>query len=112
MFIYGGFRFCYTITYLKSTKFNPVTYLTATKLFLVYPVNCCSNYTNIVSNTIHAGIPCIFWFIYQNKNFLINVVWKVVCFVALCPKSTAMVIAGRSVQLTTLLDRLEQAVNQ
>ena len=26
-----------------------------------------------------------------------------VCFVALCPKSTAMVIAGRSVHLTTLL---------
>ena len=25
-----------------------------------------------------------------------------VCFVALCPKSTAMVIAGRSVHLTTL----------
>ena len=25
-----------------------------------------------------------------------------VCFVALCPKSTAMVMAGRSVHLTTL----------
>ena len=25
-----------------------------------------------------------------------------VCFVALCPKSTAMVIAGRSVHVTTL----------
>ena len=37
-----------------------------------------------------------------------------VCFVALRPKSTAMVIAGRSVHLTTLffLGRLEQAVNQ
>ena len=36
-----------------------------------------------------------------------------VCFVALSPKSTAMVIAGRSVHLTTLfLGRLEQAVNQ
>ena len=34
-------------------------------------------------------------------------------FVALRPKSTAMVIAGRSVHLTTLfLGRLEQAVNQ
>ena len=36
-----------------------------------------------------------------------------VCFVALRPKSTAMVIAGRSVHLTTLFPgRLEQAVNQ
>ena len=35
-------------------------------------------------------------------------------FVALHPKSTAMVIAGRSVHLTTLffLGRLDQAVNQ
>ena len=34
-------------------------------------------------------------------------------FVALHPKSTAMVIAGRSVHLTTLfLGRLEQVVNQ
>ena len=34
-------------------------------------------------------------------------------FVALRPKSTAMIIAGRSVHLTTLfLGRLEQAVNQ
>ena len=34
-------------------------------------------------------------------------------FVALRPMSTAMVIAGRSFQLTTLfLGRLEQAVNQ
>ena len=37
-----------------------------------------------------------------------------VCFVALRPKSTSMVIAGRSVHLTTLffLGKLEQAVNQ
>ena len=36
-----------------------------------------------------------------------------VCFIALRPKSTAMVIAGRSVHLITLfLGRLEQAVNQ
>ena len=36
-----------------------------------------------------------------------------VCFVALRPKSTAMVIAGQSVHLTTLfLGRLEQADNQ
>ena len=36
-----------------------------------------------------------------------------VCFVALCPKSTAMVMAGRSVHLTTLFpEKLKQAVNQ
>ena len=37
-----------------------------------------------------------------------------VCFVALHPKSTAMVRAGRSVNQTTLffLGKLEQAVNQ
>ena len=36
------------------------------------------------------------------------------CFDALRPKSTAMVMAGRSVHLTTLffLSKLEQAVNQ
>ena len=35
------------------------------------------------------------------------------CFVALRPKSTAMVMVGRSVYLTTLfLGKLEQAVNQ
>ena len=36
-----------------------------------------------------------------------------VCFVALRPKSTAMVMAGRSIHLATLfLGKLEQAVNQ
>ena len=35
------------------------------------------------------------------------------CFVALRPKSSAMVMVGRSVQLTKLfLGKLEQAVNQ
>ena len=56
--------FC--ITYLKNTKFNPVTYLTATKTILVYTVNCCSNYTNIVSYTTKGCIHFIFWFIYKN----------------------------------------------
>ena len=60
--------FC--ISYLKNTKFNPVTFLTATKIFIVYPVNYCPNYTDKVSNTIHTGIPCTFRFIYNNKNFV------------------------------------------
>ena len=35
-----------------------------------------------------------------------------VCFLALGPKSTTMVLAGWSVHLTTFLGKLEQAVNQ
>ena len=35
-------------------------------------------------------------------NFMPERVLNIVCFVALRPKSTAMVIAGRSVHLTTL----------
>ena len=35
-----------------------------------------------------------------------------VCFVALRPKSTVVVMAGQSVHLTTLFPGLEQAVNQ
>ena len=47
----------------------------------------------------------------QQRTFSLSFCF--VCFVALRPKSTAMVIAGRSVHLTTLfLGRLEQAVNQ
>ena len=49
--------FC--VTDLKKSKFDPASYLTATKSILVYPVNCCSNYTNMVSNTIHASNLCI-----------------------------------------------------
>ena len=46
--------------------------------------------------------------------FCLQVLIVFVCFVALRPKPTAMVIAGRSVHLTTLffLGKLEQAVNQ
>ena len=39
---------------------------------------------------------------YQLSNFAIHGFCLFVCFVALRPKSTAMVIAGRSVHLTTL----------
>ena len=48
-------------------------------------------------------------------NYKKNKHWDIlVGFVALRPKSTAMVIVGRSVHLTILfsLGRLEQAVNQ
>ena len=44
---------------------------------------------------------------------LFKLICLFVCFVALRPKSTAMVMAGQSVHLTTLFpDLLEQAVNQ
>ena len=46
-----------------------------------------------------------------NNNYVS--VCMFVCFVALHPKSIAMVMAGRSVHLTTLFpEQLEQAVNQ
>ena len=48
----------------------------------------------------------------KNRPTMIQVICLFVYFVALSPKSTAMVMAGRSVRLTTLLGRLEQAVNQ
>ena len=49
----------------------------------------------------------------MSKAFLKQTTSLFVCFVALRPKSTAMVMVGRSVHLTTLfLDKLEQAVNQ
>ena len=57
----------------------------------------------------------------KRENTIVYTVYKVAClvclfvsFVALRPKSTAMVIAGRSIHLTTLffLGKLEQAVNQ
>ena len=66
MFMYMvDLGFC--ITYLKNAKFNLFTYLTATKILVVYQVKCFSNFKNIVSNTIHVGIHCIFWFIYNNQ---------------------------------------------
>ena len=43
-----------------------------------------------------------FIYIYINLYMLGNGFLHVCFFVALCPKSTAMVIAGRSVHLTTL----------
>ena len=45
--------------------------------------------------------------------FCIRYICLFVCFVALRPKSTAMVMAGRSVHLTTLFPgKIEEAVNQ
>ena len=54
----------------------------------------------------HRGIICI--------NLFVCLFVCLFVYVALRPMSTAMVIAGRSVHLTTLffLGRLEQAVNQ
>ena len=50
----------------------------------------------------------------RNRSILVHVFsGRLFVFVALRPMSTAMVIAGRSVHLTTLfLGRLEQAVNK
>ena len=48
------------------------------------------------------------------SRLISHIICLFVCFVALRPKSTAMVMAGRSVHLTTLffLGKLEQAGNQ
>ena len=91
--LYGGFSFFY---YLSESS---MTYqlFNNNQIFLMYAVNCCSNYTNIVSYTIHAGIPCIFWFIYNNKNFLQNVVWLVVAyktFVLLQPRENQVSVSS------------------
>ena len=65
MVIYGRFSFFITYT------FNLLIYLTTTNN-LVYPVNWCSHYTNIVSNQIQASITCLFLFIYVNKILLLT----------------------------------------
>ena len=62
---------------------------------------------------VHSRCESVFWsvFGFSNIAFIIPslfisvpyfTLWLFVCFVALRPKSTAMVIAGRSVHLTTL----------
>ena len=51
---------------------------------------------------------------FRNNPENLQLHFRLFVFVALRPMSTAMVIAGRSVHLTTLffLGKLEQAVNQ
>ena len=48
------------------------------------------------ANNKHVKLPCMQRINLRYADSLF------VCFVALCPKSTAMVMAGRSVHLTTL----------
>ena len=67
MFMYGRFRFLFYLS--EEVEVYSSHLLNSNQNILEYPVNCCSSYTNIVSKTIHAGIPCIFWFIHYNKNF-------------------------------------------
>ena len=67
--------------------------------------------------SIHYNICFETVLLSTHKLWATTYVWaekKCVCFVALRPKSTAMVMAGQSVHLTTLLflGKLEQAVNQ
>ena len=60
-----------------------------------------------------TGGPLILLTHFKALFMIVNVFCLFFVFVALRPMSTAMVIAGRSVHLTTLfLGRLEQAVNQ
>ena len=75
----------------------------------IYHFNSCSSAFIICSTKVYNILV-------NNTNIEIvafTCIFTMVGFVALRPKSTAMVIAGRSVHLTTLfLGRLEQAVNQ
>ena len=49
----------------------------------------------------------------DTRNLRVDNLGDFVCFVALRPKSTAMVMAGQSVHLTTFfLGKIEHAVNQ
>ena len=69
----------------KCPNFDTGNFSLTPSIILVYPVNCSSYHTNIVSNTIHASIPCIKRFIYINKNcFLQNGVWEVVAYKNVC----------------------------
>ena len=49
MVIEGGFRFCNTYPKTFGTKFNSITYLTATKKSYCNQSNCCSYYTKLVT---------------------------------------------------------------
>ena len=76
---------------------------------------CLNTNTESKNNADHvkaAILPIFSFFASKFLTQLFDVLF--VCFVALRPKSTAMVSAGRSVHLTTLFwgGKLEQAVNQ
>ena len=53
---------------------------------------------------VTGHVVYVYWIdtVYVQKIYQLNFVCLFVCFVALRPQSTAMVIAGRSVHLTTL----------
>ena len=66
----------------------------ASAVLIIFPI-----LNHFLSFKIGQKKPCRILYaivMVANKQFLF------VCFVALCPKSTAMVMAGRSVHLTTL----------
>ena len=55
-----------------------------------------------LSAVCDCGISCIIIRTYSTIFYIQFLLFLFVCFVALRPKSTAMVTAGRSVHLTTL----------
>ena len=66
--------------------------------------DCCVALPHDVKEFFSSVCECIFFPDHTNLLFLQepNIHVCLFCFVALRPKSTAMVIAGRSVDLTTL----------
>ena len=56
----------------------------------------------LFSSPFNVKIQSVIKFLFLTKSYQISCVAKFVCFVALRPKSTAMVMAGRSVHLAAL----------
>ena len=80
--------------------------LTLTSAFVTTEKDVREQFSQTNKEKITCIKGCIYFFIEQGIVF---VIWSTsefeflfVCFVALRPKSTAMVMAGRSVDLTTL----------
>ena len=84
------------------------------------PTSCLCKRQGTDQPSIHAGWPFHQLFTHERESYQLCVLAVIeiqflsvcFCFVALRPKTTAMVMARRSVHLTFFLGKLEQAVNQ
>ena len=62
------------ITYLKNTKFVSCHLFNRNQNIVVFPADCCSNYTNIV--TQYTLVFLVYFGSFTiTKPFLLNVVW-------------------------------------
>ena len=87
---------------------NPKTFFTIFLKFLFFVLFCAFLYVVILTPPLcaqhdyHANSHNTLFIKVGNRPVNMHIVCLFVCFVALRPKSTAMVIAGQSVHLTTL----------